>query len=96
MFSNLNWNSNWPRFYCALRGSPGVRVIQRLPHTEGGPLDARMELLAGFPYTHFPSPDTQCWRKALVEALYQPTPKKGLITDLDDTLWSGISGEVGA
>ena len=28
--------------------------------------------------------------------LVPPAPKKGLITDLDDTFWSGLVGEVGA
>jgi FkbH-like protein len=32
----------------------------------------------------------------LVNVLYQKPPKKGLITDLDDTLWAGLVGEVGA
>src|SRR5579863_2840962 len=31
----------------------------------------------------------------IASLLFRPTPKKGLITDLDDTLWSGILGEVG-
>src|SRR5262249_48227907 len=32
----------------------------------------------------------------LSRLIWNPPPKKGLITDLDDTLWSGIIGEVGA
>jgi FkbH-like protein len=32
----------------------------------------------------------------LVETALPPTPLKGLITDLDDTLWRGLVGEVGA
>jgi FkbH-like protein len=31
----------------------------------------------------------------MAELICRPTPKKGLITDLDDTLWDGILGEVG-
>ena len=52
-----------------------------------------MELLTGFPYT---VPFADALASSLVDVLCQPAPKKGLITDLDDTLWSGIVGEVGA
>ena len=56
-------------------------------------LDAAMELSAGFPYTieHASAIASQ-----VVKLLFPPSPKKGLITDLDETLWSGIVGEVGA
>ena len=69
---------------------PGVRVVQRFPFDAR--LDAKMELLAGFPYT---LPFAGELARSLAEVLWQPTPKKGLITDLDDTLWAGIVGEVG-
>jgi FkbH-like protein len=70
---------------------PGVRVVQRR-YAETSSFDARMELLAGFPYT---LPFADALASSLVDVLYQPAPKKGLITDLDETLWSGIVGEVG-
>lgn len=72
---------------------PGVRIVQ-MPQLEAAvPIpDFRMELVAGFPYT---LPFADSLANALVDVLCQPTPKKGLITDLDDTLWSGIVGEVG-
>ena len=74
---------------------PGVRIVQRsrmdqVPAAER--LDAQMELLAGFPYA---VPFADVLAGSLADVLYQPAPKKGLITDLDDTLWSGIVGEVG-
>jgi FkbH-like protein len=70
---------------------PGVKLMQqRFPSDTR--LDARMELLAGFPYT---LPFASELARSLAEVLWQPTPKKGLITDLDDTLWAGIVGEVG-
>lgn len=69
----------------------GVRVVQRR-YAEASSFDARMELLAGFPYT---VPFADALASSLVDVLYQPGPKKGLITDLDETLWSGIVGEVG-
>ena len=71
----------------------GVRVVQRSRmEPTVACLDARMELVAGFPYT---VPFASRLAASLVDVLCQPTPKKGLITDLDGTLWSGIAGEVG-
>ncbi len=73
----------------------GVRILhksrlEQIPIAER--LDPKMELLAGFPYT---VSFADLLADALSELLYQPAPKKGLITDLDDTLWSGLVGEVG-
>jgi FkbH-like protein len=55
-------------------------------------LDALMELRAGFPYTiaHASAVASQ-----VVKLLFPPAPMKGLITDLDETFWSGIVGETG-
>ena len=55
-------------------------------------LDVRSEIASGFPYkmAHASTMAELMSRMAL-----PTTPKKGLITDLDDTLWSGILGEVG-
>lgn len=55
--------------------------------------DLRFDLYAGFPYTLI---HADAVASALSKLLYPPVPKKGLITDLDDTLWSGTVGEVGA
>ena len=76
-------------FLLRLARIPSVRVIR--PRREEA-LDAKMELLAGFPYT---VSFADILAASLVDVLYPPPPKKGLITDLDDTLWSGIVGEVG-
>jgi FkbH-like protein len=73
-----------------------VKVLdaQRLdllsPHSER--FDAKAELLSGFPYklTH-----ASILAELLTHLTHPPAPKKGLITDLDDTLWNGILGEVG-
>lgn len=54
--------------------------------------DVKLELHAGFPYTVSHSDHVA---RAAIECLFPPVPKKGLITDLDDTLWKGILGEVG-
>ncbi|HEY0466866.1 MAG TPA: HAD-IIIC family phosphatase, partial [Polyangiaceae bacterium] len=77
--------------------NPNVAVVnsQRLDRTS--PPDQRRdvtaEIASGFPYTlHHAS----ALGRALAELVAPPVPKKGLITDLDDTLWRGLVGEVGA
>jgi FkbH-like protein len=79
-------------FLLRLARLPGVRVLPRQPG-EGSCLDAKMELLAGFPYT---IAFADALASSLAGVLCPRIPKKGLITDLDDTLWSGIVGELGA
>jgi len=55
-------------------------------------LDLKSDLYTGLPYTvhHADRLASQ-----LARALAPPSPKKGIISDLDDTLWNGIVGEVG-
>ena len=55
-------------------------------------LDVNGELFAGFPYT---LPHASVVAELLAGLIRNPSPMKGLITDLDDTLWRGILGEVG-
>lgn len=55
--------------------------------------DVKSELASGFPYK---LPHASAIAELLGGLIVQRTPKKGLITDLDDTLWSGILGEIGA
>lgn len=81
------------RFLLRIARVSGVRVVERSRiDAPAAALDARMELIAGFPYT---VPFASALAAALVDVLCQPAPKKGLITDLDGTLWSGIAGEIG-
>jgi FkbH-like protein len=54
--------------------------------------DFRSDLHAGFPYTMAHADALGAALAALIKA---PEPKKGLITDLDDTLWLGLVGEAG-
>lgn len=57
-----------------------------------GRFDVKAEITSGFPY----SLEHASSLAELLAALAQDSPpKKGLITDLDDTLWSGILGEIG-
>jgi FkbH-like protein len=85
----LELQSQMASFLLRLARIPGVCLIR--PHREDA-LDPKMELLAGFPYTVSFADQLAA---SLVEMRYPAAPKKGLITDLDDTLWSGIVGEVG-
>lgn len=55
-------------------------------------LDVKSELLSGFPYK---LGHASALASLLARLTRMPAPKKGLITDLDDTLWRGILGEVG-
>jgi FkbH-like protein len=80
----------------SISNESSIRVLnpQRLdelspPHAR---FDVQSELMAGFPYK---LPHASAVAELLAALIQNRTPKKGLITDLDDTLWSGILGEVG-
>jgi FkbH-like protein len=66
------------------------RLLERSPYEQR--LDLKGELLTGHPYS---IRHADVVGEALARLLQPKAPKKGLITDLDDTLWSGIVGEVG-
>lgn len=79
-----------------LAGVPRVRLVspQRVdmlsPLAERG--DVKAELATGFPYTQAHAAHLA----TLLGAVLKPAaPKKGLITDLDDTFWRGILGDAG-
>jgi len=57
-----------------------------------GRLDVKSELASGFPYRLAHASSLAEMLARLVEPRQ---PKKGLITDLDDTLWRGLVGEEG-
>ena len=58
-----------------------------------GRYDLKSDLLNGLPYS---VAHADALAVALASLVAPAPPKKGLITDLDDTLWSGIVGEIGA
>lgn len=58
----------------------------------GSRFDFKSELFTGFPYT---LQHAAALGEIMAELTRPSQPKKGLITDLDDTLWSGLAGEVG-
>lgn len=54
--------------------------------------DIKTDLQTGFPYT---VAHTGAVARLSVDCLFALAPKKGLITDLDETLWKGILGDAG-
>jgi FkbH-like protein len=80
----------------ALSACAGIRVVavQRLDELSAFErrFDPTAEISFGFPY----SLEHASHLAELIATLIRDVlPKKGLITDLDDTLWAGILGEVG-
>jgi FkbH-like protein len=71
-----------------------VLNVQRLQQLSpaGNRYDLKSDLKTGFPY-HQGHAETLA--ALLASAMELPQPFKGLITDLDNTLWQGILGEVG-
>ena len=78
-------------------GRPNFSVVNRQyllrisPSTQR--YDFKADLLTGVSYT---LAHAERLGALLAQLLVPASPKKGLITDLDGTLWSGIVGEVGA
>jgi FkbH-like protein len=83
-------------FGALLATHPRIRVLSASHLDEISSLAARFdiqsELSAGFPYR---LPHASALAQQFAALMRNPAPKKGLITDLDDTLWSGILGESG-
>lgn len=78
-----------------LARSRNIRIISsqrldRISHS-GSRFDVKSEISTGFPYkiSH-----ADALAGLLSSVIRDPLPQKGLITDLDDTLWKGILGEV--
>lgn len=57
-----------------------------------GRYDLKADVSAGFPYS---LPHASAVAELIAGLIQSRAPKKGLITDLDDTLWAGILGEDG-
>lgn len=83
-------------FSASVASQSGVRVVNLQLLDEISPLrerfDIKSDLQTGFPYklSH-----ASFLAECLADLVLPPSPKKALITDLDDTLWAGILGEVG-
>lgn len=83
-------------FASSLALHPHVRILNAQHLDECSPLanrlDLQSELSSGFPYQLSHASALAAQLAVLVNTA---TAKKGLITDLDDTLWAGILGETG-
>ena len=75
-----------------LAASTGAAVLHPDTLGHGSGHDLRTELMNGFPYV-FAYADTLA--AGLVRMVLPVAPKKGLITDLDETLWAGVLGDDG-
>ncbi|APE34969.1 hypothetical protein BOX37_14570 [Nocardia mangyaensis] len=81
-----------------LRDVPGIAVLEaeqwtRL-HAVADPYDERTEVLAHLPFTPEFQAAMALTLTATVTAVVEPAPKV-IAVDGDDTLWSGIAGEIG-
>ena len=80
----------------SLSREPNLRIVNGQHLDETSPPDRRYDVksdvLSGFPYS---LPHASAIAEFLGRLIHNRPPKKGLITDLDDTLWSGILGEDG-
>lgn len=80
----------------SLSEQPGVRMANAQLLDEISPpnqrFDVKSDVITGFPYA---LPHASALAELLVRLIDNQPPKKGLITDLDDTLWAGILGEAG-
>ena len=71
-------------------------IVNRQRLAQDSPLrsrfDLKSELARGLPYS---VAHADAMGSAIAALLLPPAPKKGIITDLDNTLWHGIVGDVG-
>ena len=92
----LQLRSSVACFATDLAKEPFVRILssQQLDEISAtaNRFNLQSELTAGFPYQ---LPHACAIADLLAALIHNPSPKKGLITDLDDTVWAGILGEVG-
>jgi FkbH-like protein len=83
-------------FAVSLTAHPHLRLLSSPEIDRQSPLgqrfDLKGELSSGFPYS---LAHTDEMARLIAGLVRPPARKKGLITDLDDTLWGGILGEVG-
>ena len=79
-----------------LSSKPGVSMVSHQSLDSVSPSatrrDVKAELAAGFPYA---LDHASAVAARLAELLSPPVPRKGLITDLDETLWAGLLDEAG-
>jgi FkbH-like protein len=105
LFHTAGWQASeleilWDRLLASFSGSVAKRSALALVNArrlaEDSPastrFDLKSELLVGFPYS---VGHADVLAGACARLIAPPSAKKGIITDLDDTLWKGIVGDVG-
>jgi FkbH-like protein len=94
--AELTLQQNVAEFQVHLAADVRVAIISSQRLAEESPAssryDLKSDLAVGLPYS---LQHAEVLAVLLAKNLVPPPPKKGIITDLDDTLWSGIVGEVG-
>lgn len=94
--SELALRSSAAAFLCRIARIEGVRVVSQQAIDQRSPAQERFdigsEIAAGFPYK---AHHADVAGELLARLLRNAPPQKGLITDLDDTLWRGILGDAG-
>lgn len=75
--------------------APGLSIVSNgnIADTHANMRDLRNDIRSGFPYS---VDHASAVARAATDAILPWTAKKGLISDLDDTLWRGLVGEIGA
>ena len=95
--SELKLREKLASFAGSLGQHQRIRVVNEQKLSLLSPMSERLDVkstwLTGFPYrlSHASS-----LAEVLARLIQNRPPKKGLITDLDNTLWNGIVGEIGA
>ncbi len=83
-------------FAAAVARHPRVRIVSDRAIDAVSPVSDRLSVkstwMSGFPYRN---PHASRLAELVAAAIRNRQPKKGLITDLDGTLWSGIVGDDG-
>ena len=83
-------------FRARLASDPRFGIVSPSRLDEDSPAeqryDLKSDLLTGLPYS---LKHVEVMGRMLATNIAPAAPKKGIITDLDDTLWSGIVGEIG-
>ncbi len=94
--AELLLNSNLSGFLSRISKLPSLRIASMGALNRISPaadrFDVQSELAVGIPYK---MAHADAVAQILARLIQNPVPKKGLITDLDDTVWRGILGEVG-
>lgn len=76
---------------------PRARVLSSAELDRASPPSARFDVRAEIDHAHpYPAAHDDALADLLSLLIAPPAPKKGLVTDLDGTLWRGVVGEEGA